>query len=516
MNSNIALGITQVESAKGDVKTRAEYRREKANIRKKEQRASKSAGYQASKTVKALREGTMSYEDMAEAIETVKKNLVAHTWRDLEANGTFDHDKKLTFIKEDMLIIGCDIGSETHYFRAVDSKGIELGKKAVSFPNSEEGFKGFKDWAVDLSVKNGKTQIVLGLEPTGHYWFTIAHWMIKNGITVVQVNPYAVKCTKEVADNSQNKDDQKDPKVIAELVKNGNYGMPYLPEGVHAELRGLSRYRDQLMEDRTRAVNRLHREIKIHFPEYKDTFGDIDGVFSLKLLREAPMPDDILALGEEGVKGIWKAAGLKGRGYQKAKTVVDAARHSIGIKDSIVAGRMAAKRFAGQILELSEEITKVEALIQEKCEEIPNATNILEIRGIGNDILGGVLAELGDISRFDSTKEIQKLSGLGLVANSSGKHEGQTKISKRGRKRLRYWLYQGAMSVVSHADEFREIHTYYTTRAENPLKKMQSLIAIACKLLRIIYVMLKTGVNYNPTKLLSDIKRPDGSKMKIA
>ena len=138
MNSNIALGITQVESAKGDVKTRAEYRREKANIRKKEQRASKSAGYQASKTVKALREGTMSYEDMAEAIETVKKNLVAHTWRDLEANGTFDHDKKLTFIKEDMLIIGCDIGSETHYFRAVDSKGIELGKKAVTFPNSEE------------------------------------------------------------------------------------------------------------------------------------------------------------------------------------------------------------------------------------------------------------------------------------------------------------------------------------------------------------------------------------------
>ena len=92
-----------------------------------------------------------------------------------------------------MLVIGCDIGSETHYFRAVDSKGIELGKKAVSFPNNEEGFKGFKDWAVELSARNGKTQIVLGLEPTGHYWFTIARWMINNGITVVQVNPYAVK-----------------------------------------------------------------------------------------------------------------------------------------------------------------------------------------------------------------------------------------------------------------------------------------------------------------------------------
>ena len=516
MNTNTTIRRTQEETEKTAKKTRADYRREKADSQKKEKHASKSAAYQTSKTVKALHEGTQTYEDFAETIEAVTNNLEAHTWRELETKGNFDHDKKLTFIKEDMLIVGCDIGSEKHYFRAVDSKGIELGKKAVSFPNNEEGVRGFKNWAVELAARNEKTQIVLGLEPTGHYWFTISRWMVNNGITVVQVNPYAVKCTKEVSDNSQLKDDRKDPKVIAELVKNGNYGMPYLPEGVHAELRGLSGYRDQLMEDRTRAVNRLHREIKIYFPEYKDAVGDIDRVFSLKLLKEAPMPDDILSLGEDGVKDIWKAAGLKGRGYQKAKAVMNAAGTSIGIKDGIVAGRMAAKRFAGQILELSEEIARVEVLIQEKCKEIPNAVNILEIRGIGNDILGGVLAELGDISRFDCAKEIQKLSGLGLVANSSGKHEGQTKISKRGRKRLRYWLYQGAMSVVSHADEFREIHTYYTTRAENPLKKMQSLIAIACKLLRIIYAMLKTGVKYDPAKLRSDIKRSDGAKEQAA
>lgn len=94
---------------------------------------------------------------------------------------------------------------------------------------------------------------------------------------------------------------------------------------------------------------------------------------------------------------------------------------------------------------------------------------------------------MGDISRFDDVKEIQKLSGLGLVACSSGKHKGETKISHRGRKRLRYWLFQGVKSAVAHAEEFRELHIYYTTRADNPLKKMQSLIVIACRLLRIIY-----------------------------
>ena len=49
---------------------------------------------------------------------------------------------------------------------------------------------------------------------------------------------------------------------------------------------------------------------------------------------------------------------------------------------------------------------------------------------------------------------------------------------------------------------------YYTTRAENPLKKMQSLIVIACKLLRIIYTILKKGTVYDPQRMLKDIKRP--------
>ena len=68
----------------------------------------------------------------------------------------------------------------------------------------------------------------------------------------------------------------------------------------------------------------------------------------------------------------------------------------------------------------------------------PYAKNILEISGIGENTLSGILAEMGDISRIDDVKEIQKLSGLGLVACNSGKYKGETKISYRGRKRLRY------------------------------------------------------------------------------
>ena len=106
-------------------------------------------------------------------------------------------------------------------------------------------------------------------------------------------------------------------------------------------------------------------------------------------------------------------------------------------------------------------------------------------------------------------KQIQKLAGYELVEESSGKHKGQTRISKRGRKRLRFLLFEAAMSLVSKNEEFREIHQYYISRKENPLKKMQSMIAVKNKLIRVFFVILKTGKDYDAQKLISDIRRPE-------
>lgn len=458
----------------------------------------------------------LSAEELSGKVEAIKKELKSYTWRDHETKGKFTKNDKLSFISDEMLIVGCDIGSETHYIRAIDTRGRELSREVFSFSNNESGFEMAKAWVLNLAAVSAKKQIVLGLEPTGHYWFALAAWMISNGISVVQVNPYAVKQSKEIEDNSQLKDDRKDPKLIANLVKDGNYGMPYLPEKLYADLRRLSMFRDQLTEDRIRHINRLHRELKIYFPEYMGAFGKIDGAFALEVLKRAPMPEDILALGEEGLREIWQEAKLRGRGYSRAKGIVEYAGSSVGLEDGTSAGREAVKWFAQQIIKLDEQLSEVESSLHSKCKEIPHAENILEIRGVGENILSGILAEMGDVSRFDDAKEIQKLSGMSLVANSSGKHKGQTKISHRGRKRLRYWLFQAAKSAVSHAGEYKEVHEYYTTRADNPLKKMQSLIVIACKILRVIYTILKTGTKYDPEKLLKDIKRPCKAEVQAA
>jgi transposase len=455
-------------------------------------------------------------QEMLVKVEAIKSKLKASTWRELETKGKFSKNEKLTFISDDMLILGCDVGSETHYVRAIDTRGRELSKSAFPFSNSLEGFQSAKEWAAKLAAVHDKSQIVLGLEPTGHYWFCLATWMISNGISVVQVNPYAVKQTKEIEDNSQLKDDTKDPKLIANLVKDGNYGMPYLPEKLYADLRRLSMFRDQLSEDRIRSINRLHREMKIYFPEYKDAFGKIDGAFSLELLREAPFPEDLIALGNEGIRQIWHDAKLRGRGYSRVEEILKYAKESVGLRDGAEASRQAVKWFVERIIELDVQLSELERKLNQKCMEIPHAGNVLEISGVGETILSGILAEMGDISRFDDVKEIQKLSGLGLVACSSGKHKGETKISHRGRKRLRYWLFHGAKSAVAHSEEFKELHVYYTTRTENPLKKMQSLIVIACKLLRVIYTILTKGTVYDPKKMLMDIKRPSKQESLVA
>lgn len=451
-------------------------------------------------------------QQMIAKAEGIKVSLKSYTWHDLETAGKFDKNQKLSFISDDMLIVGCDIGSDMHYVRAIDTRGRELSKSAFSFSNTEEGFAGAKEWMLKLAAAYDKKQIVLGLEPTGHYWFCLATWMIRSGISVVQVNPYAVKQTKEVEDNSQLKNDRKDPKLIANLVKDGNFGMPYLPEGLYADLRRLSMFRDQLNEDRIRHINRLHREMKIYFPEYKDAFGKVDGAFCMEVLKEAPFPDDIIRLSEEGLREIWHSAKLRGRGYSRAKEIIAFAAGSVGLKEGADAARVAVKWFVDRIMELDEQLEDIEKQLNQKCREIPYATNALEICGLGENTLSGILAEMGDVSRFDDVKEIQKLSGLGLVECSSGKHKGATKISHRGRKRLRYWLFQGSKSVVAHAEEWKLLHAYYTTREEKPLKKMQSLIVIACKLLRVIFAILKKGISYDPEKLLKDIKHPDRTR----
>ena len=385
-------------------------------------------------------------------------------------------NKKIEQVKETTMIVGIDVGSEKHYFRAFNWRGIELTRKPVAFSNSMEGFNSFYNSVVELMQKNELKEALVGIEPTGHYWFDLGQFMGEKNIKFVMVNPHHVHKTKELDDNSPSKNDRKDPRVIAGLVRDGRYFYSYMPTGVYAEPRNASNRRFVLVEEQTRAKNRLQKWVAVYFPEYKGIYTHIDAKGGLLVLKQAPTLEEIAGLTEARME----------------------------IQDLIEEYELQTKR-----------LERVNDLIKELCQQVRYADKLLEIKGIGITTVAGFIAEVGDITRFDSTKELQKLAGLELVADSSGKHDGKTKISKRGRKRLRYLLFEAAISVVGKNEEFKEIHRYYTTREKNPLKKMQSLIAVACKLIRVFHVILTKGISYDASKMLKDIRRP-GEQLKAA
>ena len=415
-------------------------------------------------------------------------------------------NERINQVKESTLVVGIDIGSTTHYARAFDWRGIELGK-VFKFSNSREGFDSFKDWMQWLLNKNNKSDVIVGIEPTGHYWFDLGAYLEDGGILLVMVNPYAVKQTKELDDNSQSKNDCKDPKVIAKLVIEGRYSAPYTPDGVYADLRVLTTNRKRIIRELTQIKNRIARWFAIYFPEYKDVFGDYESQSSMLVLRHACTPEAIVNLGPEGINQLWRNEKLRAVGMKRAMTLWETAKRSIGLKKGTTAAEFEMKMMLEDYDYKMTQLNSIMEEIESLCKKIPESEQLLAIKGIGLITVAGFLAEVGDVRRFDSPRQIQKLAGLSLRENSSGKHKGQTTISKRGRSKLRAVLFNAAIPLIATNPEFKALHKYYTTRAQNPLKRKQSVIAISCKLIRVFFAILTKGVTYDPAKMMSDIHR---------
>lgn len=413
-------------------------------------------------------------------------------------------NEKIELVDEKTLVIGVDIGSYDEYARAFTCRKQELSKKPLHFYNTAEGFKTFKDWAVNIMKANGLEKIIVGMEPTSIYWEALATYCKDNGMILVHVNPAAVHKSKELDDNDPSKNDRKDPKVIAGLVADGRYQFPYMPEEEYAELRELSNLRIRTQESLTQCKNRLSRWYSRYFPEFKGAYKNVVSKTAMMILDLYPLPEDIVTLGVEGILQIWKSKKVRGAGERKARKLYEAARNSIGRKEAASIARIEFKSIKEDLDRYQERLDEIEKKADEILPKIKNVDKLFEIKGVGKATVLTFLSEIGEISRFDNPKEIQKLAGYAIVTNESCKHQGEKRISYRGRKRLRWVLYQTALSVIAKNAEFRQIHAYYTTRANNPLKGIQSVVAVACKMIRIFYKILTDGVSYDGTKMTQD------------
>ncbi|HPT36638.1 MAG TPA: IS110 family transposase [Bacillota bacterium] len=419
----------------------------------------------------------------------------------------YSQNEKIAQVTEKTLIVGVDVASMTHFARAFDFRGIELGK-IIRISNDAQGFRLFKLWVNELKGKYNRDTVMVGMEPTGHYWFNFAQFLKDSGIRIVLVNPFHVKRSKELDDNNPTKNDRKDPKTIAMLVKDGRYQVPYVPEGLYSELRTAMETRWHIVQGLNAIGNRVKRWLSIYFPEFSKVFSAWEGKGALIVLKEFPTPEKVLQKGVDGIAARWRKDKLRPLGLKRAMRLVEAAKNSVGVREGLRAAETSLRMLLAEYEMKKQQLEEIMVLVEELIYQIPGIKEVLKIKGIGLVTAAGFMAEVGDLSRFDHPKQIQKLAGLNIRENSSGKHKGKTTISKRGRRRLRALLFQGIMPVVAKNPEFRRLHQYYTTRAQNPLKKKQSLILLCCKLIRIIFALMKKQVAYDPQKMMNDIQRP--------
>jgi len=423
-------------------------------------------------------------------------------------NGT---NQRLEGITSTTLIVGVDIAKEIHWARFVDYRGLEIGK-AISFTNDRTGFESIvariEETRKLKTLREPFTEVIVGMEPTGHYWKTLANYLMKAGHRVVGVNPYHTKRAKELYDNSPTKNDKKDALTIARLVKDGSYFDPYLPQGVYAELRMLTNTRISVVERSSAIKNIITAILDEYFPEIWQVFKyPLQGKASRQVLRSCPFPSLVLAMGEAGVSFEVKKAVKKTVGARKIQQLFAVARVSIGADYGLETAKLRLRLLLDELEQAENHLAEIESAMGRMLDITGYAKQMLSIKGVGVVTAASFLGEVGDPLRFESARQIAGYAGYNLVEDSSGKSKSGTCISKRGRSQLRALLYKMAFTVVSKNPEMKALHHYLTSREKNPLKKKQSLVVISKKIITVIYSLLKKRTAYDPALALGAVRR---------
>lgn len=401
-------------------------------------------------------------------------------------------------VNQGEMLVGIDIAKQTHFARILLTDGRE--SKPLSFQNTREGFEALLRWLILNKEQAGCSSIIVGLESTGHYWEALAFFLDgRHGIRLVQVNPKYVKKTKELYDNSPGKTDSKDAGIIAMLIRMGKFQRLILPRGPFADLRGYSKLREQKVVELGVQRNILHSLVDTVFPEYGGIFKKLESKTSLYILKNFTTPERIIGANIKKLISVLRTASHGRYSDACAERLRSAASTTIGLREGIEAAAYAIRSSVATIENIQKEISVIEKELLCLLHKIPYAGQLLSIPGIGAVSLAIVLGEAGDLHRYQRAEELIKLAGLNLFEISSGTHQGQKHITKRGRPLLRKCLFFAAMRTVKTGGAFREDYLRHTKTHQ--MHKTKALVAIARKLLRVLFALVRDGVQYNQRKM---------------
>ena len=391
-----------------------------------------------------------------------------------------------------MILVGIDVGKNSHYFTIVNKQDGEVLLEPSKFNNDLDGFN-----LLLSSIKSyKKDDVLIGMEDTGHYHFALMKYLLDKHYTVALINPVTTDLTRR-ASGSVSKTDKLDTLTICDVLASNNRKKPYRISKINRfdlyEQRCLTRHHHNLKEELNVYSNRLQKCIDIVFPEYNSLFTSKYGIVYNNILKTFTSAANIA---KADIRSLRKCFDFKRQGKRISLTadkLKQAAKDSIGI-DSI-----------SDVIQIRHLIDQIELInnqleeIDKKIEEFSLQANspILSIPGISHFSGTSILAELGDINNFSSHKQIIKYAGVAPSTYESSQFKAQhTSITKKGSKYLRKTLYQIILPVINNNKVFKE---YYSLKISQGKSHRCACGHCVRKLLRIIYHLLTNNITYDPS-----------------
>lgn len=342
----------------------------------------------------------------------------------------------------------------------------------------------------------------VALEPTGDYHRPIAHRLLTSGFDVVSVSSVAQSRFREAMFNSWDKNDPKDAAVILEMLKQGRvqrYVDPMLAG--HHDIQELSKTYYQISRARTKVQHAIiNHHVPLYFPEMHKYWTSTRNEWWVKFMIEFPTPAHVRHhTCQEFIELASPLVGRRVRRVAKLTEIWESSADSGALPHDPLSVAVQTFRFTLRHYQhLNDLRRQLEQQTQALLANEADYSNLMSLPGVGPINALTILAEAGNLRRFGHHRQFLKYCGFDLAKSQSGVQRGRERLSKRGNARLRlaFWL-AAVVAIRTRENSFREKYDrYVSSNPKDPDLKRKALTAVAAKMARVAYGMIKKNQPY--------------------
>jgi len=384
-----------------------------------------------------------------------------------------------------MYYCGIDVAKRKHAIALLDEHGQPV-QRPFTIENTRAGFDHLLQALAHL-----QEPVLIGLEATGHYWWALYEDLTRHDHPVVVLNALQVHAFRKSGVRKV-KSDRTDASWIAEFLRFSQPEPAQPTTAVFLQLKEVSRFRYHLSDQIGDCKRKLLSILDRVFPEYETLFSSVFLNSSRQLLAKAASAQELATFDLAELTEFLKTSRRSRFGRTKAETVQTVARQSVGVRFLADAAQLEVRCLLAQIDLLEEQRDQVDGALAQLMDQIPQ--HLTSIPGVGPTTGAALLAEIGDVQRFDAPEKLVAYAGIDATVYQTGQFEArQMHMSKRGSPYLRHALWQAASMAIQYDDELR---VYYDHKRQEGKSHGTALGAVCRKLLTRVYIVLKENRPY--------------------